>query len=135
WSHYSASHKGICIGFNAKKLYNTGEFSACGPVTYFTMYPNMSVLRDNEDLFYNQLFNKSADWRYEKEYRYVKIGGKDSKVKFPASIIEEIYLGCMATPKQIAFVKRITKKNYPNAKLYKCLKSKKGYFLDRELLY
>lgn len=132
WSHYANCHKGICIGFNARKLNQTCSFSAVGPVTYFTEYPNMCVLRDNDDLFYNQLFNKSFDWFYEKEFRMIKIGSADIKIKFSTEIIEEIYIGCMTSVENELLVKQIKAEMYPNARLFKMQKSSKGYFLERE---
>jgi len=130
WSHYADSHKGICIGFNAKKLYDTCEFSSVGPVTYFDKYPNMSVLRDNEDLFYNQLYNKSLDWYYEMEYRYAKINSADTKTKFTPDIIEEIYIGCLSSSEHTSVVKQIRKDKFPHARLFKCVKSRQGYYLE-----
>jgi hypothetical protein len=132
WSHYANAHRGICIGFNAKKLYDTCGFSALGPVTYFDKYPNMSLLRDNEDLFYNQLYNKSLDWYYEKEFRYVKIGAADTTIEFTSDVVSEIYIGCMASLTDISLIKQLRKDKFSSARLYMCKKSRNGYHLDRE---
>lgn len=132
WSHYANSHTGICIGFNTKKLFNNCNFSSLGPVTYFDKYPNMSLLRDNEDLYYNQIYNKSIDWRHELEFRYVKIKGADTKVKFTPDTIEEIYIGCMASLESISLIEQLRKNTFPHVKLYKCKQSRNGYFLERE---
>ena len=132
WSHYANSHKGICIGFNAKKLYDNCKFDSLGPVTYFDKYPNMSVLRDNEDLYYNQLYNKSLDWYYEKEFRYVKINAASTKLKFNPDIVEEIYIGCMASEESINTIKQLREKKYSAARLFICKKSRNGYYLERD---
>lgn len=132
WSHYANSHTGICLGFNTKKLFDNCSFSSLGPVTYFDKYPNMSLLRDNEDLYYNQIYNKSIDWHYELEFRYVKIKGADTKAKFTPDIIEEIYIGCMASFESISLIEQLRKYKFQNAKLYKCKKSRDGYFLEKE---
>jgi hypothetical protein len=132
WSHYSNCHTGVCIGFNAKKLYDILKFSAVGPVTYFAQYPNLSVLRDNEDLFYNQVYNKSIDWYYEKEWRYIKFDAIDAKLKFPTEIVEEIYLGCMIADENETMVRKIRGRQFSKAKLFKFKKSKVSYSLERE---
>jgi hypothetical protein len=131
WSHYANSHKGICIGFNAKKLYDICNFSMLGPVTYFDKYPNMSLLRDNEDLLYNQLYNKSLDWYYEKEFRYIKINGANTKVQFTSDIIEEIYIGCLTSPADLILIKQLRKEKFPDVRLYECKKSRNGYHLEK----
>lgn len=132
WSHYANSHMGVCIGFNAKKLYDICKFNSLGPVTYFDKYPNMSVLRDNEDIYYNQIYNKSLDWYYEKEFRYVKLNAADTKVEFTSDIIEEIYIGCMSSKENISIIEQLRKDKYPLARLYLCKKSKNGYSLERD---
>jgi hypothetical protein len=47
-------------------------------------------------------------------------------------IIKEIYIGSMISDENELFVKQIKSDIYPEARLFKMHKSRKGYFLERE---
>src|ERR1022692_4365795 len=65
WSHYGASHTGICLGFD---IYTAGDFDL--DVHY---QPNLLKIRRREDLNFdlaNRLLRtKHESWSYEQEVR------------------------------------------------------------------
>jgi hypothetical protein len=64
WAHYSSSHTGICLEFDARRA----PFSAANKVKYVSAYPAYDVLASDN---YVSLFTKSADWSYEAEWRLI----------------------------------------------------------------
>jgi hypothetical protein len=64
WAHYSGSHTGICLEFDASRV----PFATAEKVKYLSAYPAYDVLADDN---YVSLFTKSADWSYEAEWRLI----------------------------------------------------------------
>lgn len=108
WSHYSDKHTGFCVGFNKKKLKQTGLLAE---VTYEANFPvlNMENLNTKESDNVRpkervKLFaTKYTDWEYENEFRLIfehdpekflndRVDGK--LVKIPDDFIEVVYFGC-----------------------------------------
>lgn len=80
WSHYAASHRGICVSFRTKprKRNNSKDLPTIAsylPVKYtnerakYFASKNISGKSDT-DMLRTALYNKSKSWEYEKEYRY-----------------------------------------------------------------
>ena len=77
WSHYSNNHKGFVVGFNSKMLFESIRGIFLGPVIYLSEFKIPIIIpeidpRDDMPLI-KQLYFKSNDWKYEKEYRIIKI--------------------------------------------------------------
>lgn len=134
WSHYASSHSGICIGFNAKLLYDIGKFSSVGPVTYYIDYPIISPFDEGENCYYYQIYSKSFHWAYECEFRYVKDDSPNTIIKFPAEAIEEIYMGCMISESNEDIIRKIHKDIYPHSKLIKYTRDKSKYSLNKNII-
>jgi hypothetical protein len=101
-------HKGVCIKFNTEKLIFSGLFNSGFKVIYDAKYPLLDILTlispktDIEiKLFILLFFNKHISWKYENEYRIIKIFGhhrgketsNQRKVKIDSDYIEEVILG------------------------------------------
>jgi hypothetical protein len=133
WAHYGNCHTGVCIGFNPKKLIEAIGPTWVAPVNYSLEYPQISVLEHPEKMLEILLFNKSIDWRYEKEIRYVKNWEDgDCKIQIGADVIEEICLGCMATQETLTKVTQIRNERYPQAKIIRYKKDDLTFKLQRE---
>lgn len=131
WSHYADSHKGICLGFNPEKLIDAITPTWVAPITYSFDYPKISVLEHPEQILEIMLFNKSVDWHYEKEIRYVKNtenGG--CEIKISADAIEEIYLGCLTSEETQNKVMQIRTQKYQHVKVSKFNKDKLNFRLE-----
>jgi hypothetical protein len=64
WGHYVDNHRGVCLEFSVQ----TRDFCQAIQVDYSAEYPQFS-LTDGGDL--SPFHSKSADWRYEQEYRLI----------------------------------------------------------------
>ena len=118
WSHYSNSHKGFVLGFNADHTYfqqtedKKGIAGYVKKVRYTTERPKITLIdlsKTNEQNLDNWVKNiiwvKSGVWEYESEWRMIN-GLRDADFKkeqngsaiclfhFPLESIERIYLGC-----------------------------------------
>lgn len=114
WSHYCDSHKGICIGFDANKLFwflNTSYGIACSPLKYKSKYPIIRPKWVDQKIGEIILTNKAKYWSYEKEWRFILSGETDKEVILPDGIIVEVCIGCN------------TQKNHTN-KIIEILKTK-----------
>ncbi len=74
WGHYAYNHSGFCVGFYEQKLQESGQFGGGGPVLYGDAYPSIDPLDETsmKSLFI-ETHSKASDWKYEKEYRLVKL--------------------------------------------------------------
>ena len=73
WSHYGDFHRGFCIGFDEKKLRESGKFGFWGYVKYDNEMPKIDPREYfNIESHFKKTYSKSIDWSYEKEYRLMK---------------------------------------------------------------
>jgi hypothetical protein len=102
WSHYAKEHKGYCVGFNENKMMNSGLFKSGAMVMYpkDNAFPNIHPMMDQNESFFKRTFTKSAEWKYEQEYRFLNIFTTDKQskknerlVKIKPSFIDEVIIG------------------------------------------
>lgn len=119
WSHYADSHKGICVGFDFSKDIN--RYIQPRKVIYTEDYPVAELFSENFfDNFYQGLFTKSLQWKYENEYRAIQ---PVANVCLPYSkeCIVEIIMGCQISPQTKIEIKEIINRTFKHAvKLYQC---------------
>lgn len=90
WSHYADAHSGICIGFDS----GVDIFAKAQPVIYSHVRHTVDPVHDsNEQRLANSLLLKSADWKYEKEWRYIDFEAGPGRRQLNGSAIREIILG------------------------------------------
>lgn len=125
WSHYSDMHKGVCIKFNTEKLIYSRLFETGCIVFYDDKYPTLDLLNLVSDevginikLLMLLFFNKHISWKYENEYRLIKIFGyhsvpeefeKQKKVKLTGDTISEVILGINFPKEKLEEIKSICK--------------------------
>lgn len=75
WSHYGDFHKGYCVGFYEEKLRNSNLFGKGGPISYNpeNIIPTVEPGDHSIEKGFLQTHTKSYDWKYEEEYRLVKM--------------------------------------------------------------
>lgn len=137
WSHYTNSHKGICIGFDAKALFKTmlkEHNIGGGYVTYVEDYPKISPMASAAEQFMTSLSFKSHGWRYEQEIRLFKLfsGGKIFEV--PTALITEITLGCKISDQHRQEIIEYRNAKLPHVKLYQANMAHGKFELDFTLL-
>lgn len=81
WAHYGSNHTGICLGFDK----NEALFSDAKPVNYTLDRPTLAFSahkeisdQDIQSIF----FNKSKEWKYEKEWRCIKRKIKENEKEY-----------------------------------------------------
>lgn len=146
WSHYTNSHKGLCIGFDAKAQF----FSHCRekedkdkifmPVTYRD--ERIKVPIEKGVSIANQvIFSKSKDWEYEEEERLIVLLKHASKVipfkpydiylyKVSHSLIKEVILGINFQKDKIELIKSFCLTQ--NIDLFRSKISETKYDMERE---
>ena len=130
WSHYANSHRGICMGFNTKILFDQTR-PIFTPVTYQEDLPNRSIFDDNETDFVKQLLaTKSTVWEYEEEYRLIKLQGARKEVLIPLNGVVEIIFGCKISISNKEKLKGIISQKNPSCKLFECSISKKKFEIE-----
>lgn len=113
WAHYADSHKGVCIGFDAKKLEEISGYKILH-VCPHNKRPEVEFSNNGshyEEYIVKMLTTKSSAWEYEHEYRMIALNPEERKLCCFGAI-REIYLGC-----------RIEKnKNFNKEDFIRCLK-------------
>lgn len=135
WSHYANRHKGICIGFNYKKLVDmlihfnvkNNVLTYINKVIYKKYYPSLSGYKNDEMI--DLLFIKSSNWKYEKEWRIIYSEGDDKKIGLPVNVISGIYLGLKIDPKNEDIIKKALSLKKYRIDLYKAKKVKNQFGL------
>lgn len=147
WSHYSANHTGICIGFDS----DMEPFSTARPVCYQegrARVASLNLSSTEEELVEKVLFVKSLHWKYEAEWRSIKRPIRDDEkayysdlykqhpekaddiarllaseggpgnYEFDTHAIRKIYLGASMLPEWKEKVTEAVHEFLPSAKIY-----------------
>ena len=129
YSHYSDSHKGICLQFNItddtfyQTLYSVHYEKEIPCIRYFKQTP--------ESLIKLQLSTKQSEWSYEKEWRIIN-PSKAGFVSFPPQSLTGIIFALNTSESDISLIKELTKFRQPQLSFYKCKISSKSFALTIE---
>lgn len=127
WSHYTDSHKGVCLKFDV--LANPDFFIFPMNVNYQKDYPKYNHLRDTKKFVHLLIKTKSDVWSYEKEVRVVKLKKGLHQFKKPALV--EIIFGCKSSENEINRIKDLAiNSGYTDITFCKAILKKKEYGLD-----
>ena len=133
WSHYSNSHKGFCVGFNSRELFNNSDhFGRGGKVIYLKDFPEILPTEDLIQQLIKQMYIKSDLWGYEDEYRLSKFEGSNMVVNFSPETLCEVILGCSINKSNKDEIVEITKANFPNAEIYQSKQVRKTFKIKFE---
>lgn len=150
WAYYANNHKGICVGFDTKAIYLSGN-SRGGLVTY-DEYPVVKPNTGFHEMAHKQTYYKAKDWAHEKEFRLMTVrmpkhqdnellddSGKLKGIKVIAddSWYKEILLGVNMTYDDISYIVDVCKnKIRKGTKIYRLEKSRFEFKLEkREIDY
>ena len=111
WAHYADAHRGICIGFAS----DVDIFAEAQQVSYSHVRHTVDPVHDsNEQSLVNSLLLKSADWKYEQEWRYIDYEGGPGVRQVALTAIREIVLGARIAPRDesriVSWVQRLVHK-------------------------
>ena len=99
WSHYSDSHRGFCLEFDA----STDIFGHAMKVKYQTEYPFIDLTESDHDKNLRlSVLTKAKFWAYEREYRLVSMEPHEPRAliisdhvfHFPADLLTGVIFGC-----------------------------------------
>jgi hypothetical protein len=127
WSHYSNSHKGVCLKFDALK--DPAFFTFLFPVNYQSEYPNYNHLGDGHDILRSLILTKSDHWQYEQEQRILK-PNEVGLHQFKKPALVEIIFGCRCSEEDIKKYIELAKSQGFEAKFKKTIKKHREYGLD-----
>ena len=142
WSHYTYSHKGICIGFDIMKLYL--NLSALRPkelalieVNYTEKFESIDYFEQKDDAIHHWIRTKSSIWEYEEEIRILFTNltfnyHKKILFEFDKRAISQIILGYKIDPKDEIWIKKFCKNNLPDIEIYKMEKVENSFELKLE---
>jgi hypothetical protein len=137
WSHYSNNHKGFCVGFNADLLSFEKTKKRDVEYPFDNKYP---IIEPREENLETKFFTKSLDWKYEEEYRIVKIFEELTecdalirKESFPKEALAEVYLGLEMEENHKQEILNLCKKLQVN--VYQIIRVPRKFEIDRELIY
>lgn len=127
WSHYSASHTGFCLEFNA----TTEFFGRSQKIIYKLNYPKVNFFKSTQqEKTEASLLTKAIFWKYEKEWRVIEHRKGPRVYIFPKELLTGVIFGCSISQENR---KKILKwcsdrKHWPN--LYQARVKKREFGLD-----
>ena len=127
WAHYTGSHTGICLEFDAGVAPFARQIGAT-KVIYQTTYPAFDITA----LGYGPLVTKSAVWAYEAEWRIIAeergVAAKFNEVaqvaetittdsgflSLPPGALKSIIIGCLASEESRKLVASLVRTHAPD---------------------
>ena len=122
WKQYSYNHRGICVGFDTKSLFESMNGGG-GEVQYTDELPIIDLLKDNLlEKHIKNVYFKERKWEFEEEYRLHKMwkhkaSDDERNIQLPDNCITEIHIGKFVDPKDKTEILKIAKEKYPKAKI------------------
>lgn len=131
WSHYTDSHKGICLEFDA--TVQGTIFWEAYKVSYQSNFPVVNIMdMGNREQFYELFCTKSEHWAYEQERRVLRTPeeGGASVYVFEPELLTGVILGADISSDDAKTMSDLISTNKPNAKIYKAKLNRKSYAID-----
>ena len=142
WAHYSNSHQGFCIEFDAHELYQIGvnyfnmfdELLLFHKINYEKLHPRINPYSSNKNDLMDWIITKSLDWKYEKEWRLIYYKFPDTSLDFPDRIIKSIYFGVKCSQERIDHCIKLLEKRKTMPNIYQAeLKHKEFGIVFRKI--
>lgn len=132
WSHYSNSHRGVCLIFDTAR--DPDVFSNALPITYSHEYPVIEHPNfQSKELITKSFLTKALEWGYEDERRIVLQNRVRQKLYFDPKSLFGIILGIKTTAEDVRMIKRLLgarkSKGFPDIKVLLALQSSDQYKL------
>ncbi len=129
WSHYSNSHKGFCIGFDKKLLFEDTK-AGFAHLQYEEDLPTLDLFENVFDAFKKLIGTKSKTWKYEKEYRLSRTYYSRKKIILRKETIVEIILGCKMEQAEKFKILNFVAQEYTHAKVFDMKLSKTKFEIE-----
>jgi len=131
WSHYSDSHKGLCLQFKAN--IKPTLFWEAYKVKYQEDYPSVNIMNlVAYEQFFNLFATKSKHWKDEQERRIIKTPdeGGSKLYHFNSELLTGVILGAKIAEESQEVVSEWISKSPTPIKVYKARINKSSYKLD-----
>jgi len=135
WSHYSDSHRGICLVFDA----NYDDFGLAYQVQYSKDYPSISYFdRDTDKLIELMALTKASAWSYECEFRLLSkepwyeplLPVHDHVYTFPKERLIGVILGSEIIPENESYIRGLMSGFGGKLELLRARRSRNTYSLE-----
>lgn len=131
WSHYAENHTGIALQFEpSRDLLN---IASAVRVLYAKQYPVLNWFVDFEDGIGKALRQKHEAWKYESEFRCIRIRDAHTRALLADGALTGIILGCRATAATGVAIRGLLaeRKRYgkPQVSLYRAEQHTRAYRL------
>jgi hypothetical protein len=131
WSHYAASHSGVCLEFaNNKSDTLVGQALR---VNYPPFYQKAHAIYDNKDKQVDHiLLSKARCWAYEAEWRKIEHETGYGLKRFDPRVLTGIILGCKTIePHRQRILQWVSERELPMS-IYQARQSPDGFHIEIE---
>jgi hypothetical protein len=129
WSHYAASHSGICLEFEAN-VKTDSAFLIAQEVKYTNEYPVIDFSTcSKEEILDNGLLTKSIDWEYEREYRVI-FPAEMTKLKIPEESLTGVIFGLKTSAEHKGLVLKWIETRKKKPTLYEARMKQRQFGID-----
>ncbi len=131
WSHYAKNSTGYCIGFNTEYLMN--YMDGIIEIKYIDQLeiPKIDITRNFYLKTQDLCGQKFSVWKYENEYRLVKISPEERVLHLNPQCINSVVLGPAMLDPQKNEIKSILKKSFfEHVKLYQAKQSSSKFQIE-----
>lgn len=131
WAYYADGHKGACLRFRSKDIYDP-ELPGCLPpipVKYQVDYPWVSFYRDvPTQRMVSMLATKAVVWSHEQEWRIVSMD-RSGPIHFNDSALDAVILGCKMSEADVERVVELLRLRSPIPDAFRVERDEGSYCL------
>ncbi len=134
WYKYSENHKGFCVGFDTKKLFD--KLGGGGLVSYHSTLPDILPFDSRKVEACKQIYCKEDRWAYEQEYRTQKFypleaTTADRRIIVPKDSYKEIIFGAKIPVLHLKEIMQLCKQEGLNVSFFRETLSGKEIKIDK----
>lgn len=147
WSHYAASHEGICLHFSSGGFSTKGirrgsvEYRTQRPSLFLSLVaklalPKRNTLNTNDriawrkELYGAMFFVKPMDWAYEEEFRIIRSVASEEPVRFSEGGLLEVIFGARTSKLKRRRVRRLIQSSGLNVRFCEARISPTNFSVD-----
>ena len=125
WAHYAKYHEGVCFKFDILK--DADFFQDLLQVVYDDTYTQLNYIKSKNNTV-EILRHKSEAWKYEEEWRVLKLGKAKQLVGFSRDSLVQIIFGCRCKD-QVEIQKMCSEHGFDSVQFSKAEKANDSYKL------
>lgn len=134
WSHYSDSHRGLCIEFRVQSEsspFGSSLLASSEAVAYQDTYPEISLYEVDQRAWRRAiLLTKAKQWKYEQEYRCIDPVGEEGLREFPEEQLTGIIFGCQMLEEDRVEVREWAQARNAPTRFYEAIRVNRQFALE-----